>query len=285
MIKNIGIQLHNKWTKWLRKKIDISPLNQKELLEGLRQSYKRNIIDAGVLSMLEGVMRVDDLQVRDVMIPRSHMNFLHITDSYHEILKTARETGHSRYPVFDDDRDDIEGILLVKDLLKYVGKEEDFNIKDIIRRPLTVPESTKLDNLLTSFRNKRNHMAMVINEYGGTSGLITIEDVLEQIVGDIDDEHDAIDDHKKDIVDYGKNQFMVKPNTEVNFFNNFFGSKLPEDKFDTVAGVITHELGHIPKTGEQLNFGNLLFNIKNSDGRRIKLLQVIKNKSPDKKMR
>ena len=279
MIKNIGIQLHNKWTKWLRKKIDISPLNQEELLEGIRHSHKKNIIDAGVLSMMEGVMRVDNLQVRDVMIPRSQMNFLHITDNYHEILEKTRETGHSRYPVFDDDRDDIEGILLVKDLLKYVGKENDFNIKDIIRRPLTVPESTKLDNLLTSFRNKRNHMAMVINEYGGTAGLITIEDVLEQIVGDIDDEHDAIDDHKKDIVDHGKNRFMVKPNTEIDFFNRFFGSQLPQDKFDTVAGVITHELGHIPKTGEQLSFGDLLFNIKNSDGRRIKLLQVIKNKN------
>ena len=275
MIKNIGVKLQTRWAKWLRKKIDLSPLNQDELLDSLRQSYKNNIIDAGVLGMMEGVVRVDNLQVRDVMIPRSHMNFLHITDTYHSILEKTLKTGHSRYPVFDDDRDDIEGILLVKDLLKYVGRETEFNIKDIIRPPLSVPESTKLDNLLTSFRNKRNHMALVINEYGGTAGLITIEDVLEQIVGDIDDEHDDIDDHKKDIVDYG-NHYMVKPSTEITFFNDFFASKLPQDKFDTVAGVIIHELGHIPKTGEELSFGKLLFHIKRSDGRRINLLKVIK---------
>ncbi|HIO92287.1 MAG TPA: CBS domain-containing protein [Leucothrix mucor] len=279
MIKKAGIRLHKKWTKWLRSKIDLSPLNQEELLDSLRQSYANNIIDAGVLSMMEGVVQVDNLQVRDVMIPRSSMNFLHITDSYHAILEKTLKTGHSRYPVFDDDRDDIDGILLVKDLLKYVGREQAFDIKDIIRLPLTVPESTKLDNLLTSFRDKRNHMALVVNEYGGTAGLITIEDVLEQIVGDIDDEHDAIDDHKKDIVEHGKNRYMVKPNTEIAFFNDFFASKLPEDKFDTVAGVITHELGHIPKTGENINFGDLLFQIKSSDGRRINLLQVIKNKA------
>ena len=276
MIKNIGVKLHTLWIKWLRKKIDLSPLNQEELLDSLRQSHKNNIIDTGVLGMMEGVVRVDILQVRDVMIPRSNMNFLHITDTYHTILEKTRMTRHSRYPVFDDDRDDIEGILLVKDLLKYVGKESEFNIKDIIRLPFVVPESTKLDNLLTSFRNKRNHMALVINEYGGTAGLITIEDVLEQIVGDIDDEHDDIDDHKKDIVDHGKNHYMVKPSTEVEFFNTFFGSQLPENKFDTVSGVITHELGHIPKTGVELSFGNLLFHIKSSDGRRINLLQVIK---------
>ena len=276
MIKNIGTTLHTRWIRWLRKKIDLSPLNQDELLASLRQSHKKNIIDAGVLRMMEGVMEVDNLQVRDVMIPRSCMNFLHIKDTYHSILEKTLETGHSRYPVFDDDRDDIEGILLVKDLLKYVGRESEFDIKDIIRLPFAVPESTKLDNLLTSFRNKRNHMALVINEYGGTAGLITIEDVLEQIVGDIDDEHDDIDDHKKDIVEHGKDRYMIKPNTDIEYFNKFFSSDLPQDKFDTVAGVIIHELGHIPKKGEELTFGNLLFHIKSSDGRRINLLQVIK---------
>lgn len=274
-MKNTGT--HSWWGKWLRSKVDISPLHLDELLDGLRHAHKKNIIDAGVLGMMEGVVRVDNLQVRDVMIPRSRMNFLHINDGYHDILKQVRETAHSRYPVFGDDRDDVEGILLVKDLLKYVGCERDFNIKDIIRLPLTVPESTKLDNLLTSFRSNRNHMALVINEYSGTAGLITIEDVLEQIVGDIDDEHDEIDDHKKDIVEHSKNHYMVKPTTEIDFFNQFFGSQLPQDKFDTVSGVITHELGHIPKSGEELQLSNLRFHIKSSDGRRINLLQVIKN--------
>ena len=276
-MKNTGS--HSWWGKWLRKKIDTSPFNLDELLGNLRKAHKKNIIDAGVLGMMEGVVRVDNLQVRDVMVPRSRMNFLHKQDGYHDILKQVRETGHSRYPVFDDDRDDVEGILLVKDLLKYIGCEEDFNIKDIIRLPLTVPESTKLDNLLTSFRSNRNHMALVINEYGGTAGLITIEDVLEQIVGEIDDEHDEIDDHKQDIVEHSPNHYMVKPSTEIEFFNEFFGSKLPDDKFDTVSGVITHELGHIPKSGEELQLSNLLFHIKSSDGRRINLLQVVKSNS------
>ncbi|MCK5903318.1 MAG: CBS domain-containing protein [Cocleimonas sp.] len=275
MIKKIRTLLHDKGVTWLKEKADFSPSNQQQILDSLKQSHKKGVIDVGVLGMMEGVLRVDNLQVRDVMIPRSSMNFLHINDSYHTILQQVRETGHSRYPVFDDDRDDIEGILLVKDLLKYVGREQDFNIKDILRIPMTVPESTKLDNLLTSLRDKRNHLALVVNEYAGTAGVITIEDVLEQIVGDIDDEHDEIDDHTQDIVEHDQHHFMVKPTTEVAFFNKFFGSQLPDDQFDTIGGVITHEIGHIPKTGEEFYFSNLNFHIKNSDGRRIKLLQVI----------
>jgi magnesium and cobalt transporter len=274
-MKTIGTTIHHWWVKWLRKKVDLSPLNQDELLDNLRQSHKKNIIDSGVLGMMEGVVRIDNLQVRDVMIPRSRMQFLHINDDYHSILIQVRETGHSRYPVFDDDRDDVEGILLVKDLLKYVGQETEFNIKDIMRSTFNVPESTKLDNLLTSFRDKRNHMALVINEYGGTAGLITIEDVLEQIVGDIDDEHDEIDGHKKDIIKHD-DHYMVKAETEIKFFNNFFGSQLAQDKFDTIGGIITHEFGHIPKPGEELQLGDLNFHVKSSDGRRIILLQAIK---------
>ncbi len=276
MMKKIGSTIHQWWVQWLRKKVDLSPLNQDELLDSLRQSHKKNIIDSGGLAMMEGVVRIDSLQVRDVMIPRSRMQFLHINDNYHSILTQVRETGHSRYPVFDDDRDDVEGILLVKDLLKYVDQETEFNIKDIMRSTFNVPESTKLDNLLTSFRDKRNHMALVINEYGGTAGLITIEDVLEQIVGDIDDEHDEIDNHKKDIVHHDNSHYMVKAETEIRFFNNFFSSQLAQDQFDTIGGVIMHEFGHIPKSGEELQFGNLHFHVKSSDGRRIILLQVIK---------
>ncbi len=275
MMKKISNKISHYLVQWLRKKVDLSPLSQDELLDILRQAHKKNIIDSGVLGMMEGVVSIDNLQVRDVMIPRSHMQFLHINDSYHSILTQVRETGHSRYPVFDDDRDDVEGILLVKDLLKYVDQETEFNIKDIMRSTFNVPESTKLDNLLTSFRDKRNHMALVINEYGGTAGLITIEDVLEQIVGDIDDEHDEIDDHKKDIVLHD-DHYMVKAETEVDFFNKFFNTQLAQNQFDTIGGVIMHELGHIPKSGEELQLGDFHFHVKSSDGRRIILLQVTK---------
>ncbi|MCK5896464.1 MAG: CBS domain-containing protein [Cocleimonas sp.] len=275
-MKTIATSIRNKWINWLKINIDLSPNNQDELLDSLRQAHKKNIIDAGVLGMMEGVVRVDNLQVRDVMIPRSRMQFLHINDDYHSILYKVSETGHSRYPVFNDDRDDVDGILLVKDLLKFVGREDEFNIKDVIRPAFNVPESTKLDNLLTKFRNKRNHIALVINEYSGTAGLITIEDVLEQIVGDIDDEHDDIDDHAKDIIAHADNHYMVKADTEMKFFNKFFGCQLIEGKFDTIGGVITHEFGHIPKSGEELQFGHFDFHVKSSDARRIILLQVIK---------
>ena len=275
-MKTISSTIHQWWVQWLRKKLDLSPLTQEELVASLRQAHKKNIIDSGGLAMMEGVIHIDSMQVRDVMIPRSRMQFLHINDNYHSILTQVRETGHSRYPVFDDDRDDVEGILLVKDLLKYVDQETEFNIKNIMRSTFNVPESTKLDNLLTSFRDKRNHMALVINEYGGTAGLITIEDVLEQIVGEIDDEYDEIDNHKKDIIRDANNQYLVKAETEIRFFNKFFNSQLAQDQFDTIGGVIVHEFGHIPKAGEELQFGNLHFHVKNSDGRRIILLQVTK---------
>jgi magnesium and cobalt transporter len=279
MMKKIATVIYRKWINWLRKRIDLSPLNQGELIDSLRQSHKKNIIDSAVLGMMEGVLRIDNMQVRDVMIPRSRMKFLHINDNYHSILMKVSKTGHSRYPVFDDDRDDVEGILLVKDLLKFVGCEDQFNIKDVIRPAFNVPESTKLDNLLTKFRNKRNHIALVINEYGSTAGLITIEDVLEQIVGEIDDEHDDIDDHAKDIVVQDDNHYIVKADTEVKFFNHFFGSQLTQGKFDTIGGVVTHEFGHIPKSGEELQLSNFHFHIKSSNSRRITSLRVIETKN------
>jgi magnesium and cobalt transporter len=276
MMKKITAVIQRKGMDWLKTKIDSSPINQDELLDNIRQAYKKNIIDLGVLGMMEGVLRVDTLQVRDVMIPRSRMQFLHINNDYHTILKKVIETGHSRYPVFNDDRDDVEGILLVKDLLKFVGRENTFYMRDVIRPAFNVPESTKLDNLLTKFRKKRNHIAIVINEYSSTSGLITIEDVLEQIVGEIDDEYDEIDDHTKDIIAYEDDHYMIKADTETKFFNQFFGSQLAEEQFATIGGVVTHEFGHIPKSGEELQFSNFSFHVKSSNARRIILLRVTK---------
>ena len=263
------------WQKWLRHTFDTSVIDHDELLTELRQSQKNNIIGNESLSMIEGVMQVDNLQARDIMIPRANIGFLHLNDSFHEILSTVMTAGHSRYPVIDDNRDDVEGILLAKDLLKYVGNEESFDIDDIIRPPSFVPESQKLNTLLSQFRNSRNHMAIVVDEYSGTSGLVTIEDVLEQIVGNIDDEHDDVDD-KLNIKAQIDGRFTVQASTELEEFNAYFNSDLSADNYDTIGGVILQKAGKIPQQGEELTLEPFLFKILRSDGRKIQLLEVHK---------
>ena len=263
------------WHRWIRSTIDTTVLDHDELLNELRQSQKNNIISTESLSMIEGVMQVDNLQVRDIMIPRANIHFLHLDDNYHDILKMVMQEGHSRYPVFDADRDDVEGILLAKDLLKYVGHEETFDIDDILRKPSFVPETQKLNTLLSQFRNSRNHMAIVVDEFTGTSGLVTIEDVLEQIVGDIDDEHDDVDD-KQNILDQGEGRYTVKANTEIEEFNEFFSADMQVGKFDTVAGLAAQKAGKIPQQGDEIKLMPFNFIVLRSDSRRIKLLEVHK---------
>lgn len=263
------------WHRWLRNTIDTSLLDQDELINELRQSQGNNIISSESLSMIEGVMQVDNLQVRDIMIPRTNIHFLHVDDNYHDILKMVMKEGHSRYPVFDIDRDDVEGILLAKDLLKYVGQEQKFDIDDILRPPSFVPESQNLNTLLSQFRNSRNHMAIVVDEYSGTSGLVTIEDVLEQIVGDIDDEHDDVDD-KQNILDQGEGRYTIKANTEIEEFNEFFKSNMLTSKFDTIGGLITQQAGKIPHQGDEIILSPFIFIVLRSDSRRIQLLEVHK---------
>jgi magnesium and cobalt transporter len=250
--------------------------NREELITELRQSQNNNIISAESLGMIEGVMQVDNLQVRDIMIPRANIHFLHLDDNYHDILEKVMESGHSRYPVFDLDRDDVEGILLAKDLLKYVGKEKSFDIDDILRPASFVPESQNLNTLLSQFRNSRNHMAIVVDEYSGTSGVVTIEDVLEQIVGDIDDEHDDIDD-KTNILDQGDGRYTVKAHTEIEDFNEYFESDLSMTKFDTIGGLVTQKAGKIPKQGEEVTLAPFVFKVLRCDGRKIQLLEVNKS--------
>lgn len=261
------------WQKWLRSTVDTSALDRDELIGELRQAQANNILGTEALAMIEGVMQVDNLQVRDVMIPRSNIQFLHQDDSFHDILKVVMKAGHSRYPVFDEDRDDVEGILLAKDLLKYVGNEEAFDIDDILRRPIVVPESQKLDILLSSFRNSRNHMAIVVDEYAGTSGVITIEDVLEQIVGEIDDEHDHVDD-KLNIRAQKDGRFIVQASTGIDEFNEYFSSNLPLDKFDTIGGLVTQASGKIPQQGEEVMLNSFQIVILRGDARRVQLLEV-----------
>ncbi len=261
--------------RWIRSTIDTSVNNREELIAELRQSQNNHIISSESLGMIEGVMQVDNLQVRDIMIPRANIHFLHLDESFTNILATVLASGHSRYPVFDLDRDDVEGILLAKDLLKYVGKEKTFDIDDILRPASFVPESQNLNTLLSQFRNSRNHMAIVVDEYSGTSGVVTIEDVLEQIVGDIDDEHDDIDD-KNNILDQSDGRFTVKANTEIDEFNEYFKSDLSMTKFDTIGGLVTQKAGKIPKQGEVVTLSPFSFKVLRCDGRKIQLLEINK---------
>lgn len=263
------------WNKWIRSTLDTSVLNRDELLSELRQTQKNNIISSESLSMIESVMQVDNLQVRDIMIPRANIHFIHSDYDFHKILEIVLDAGHSRFPVFDEDRDDVEGILLVKDLLKYVDQEDKFDLDDIMRVPSFVPESQNLNTLLTQFRNSRNHMAIVVDEFSGTSGLVTIEDVLEQIVGDIDDEHDDIDD-KQNILEQADNRFTVKASTEIDEFNEFFSVDMNAGKLDTIGGLVTQKAGKISQQGDEISLSPFMFKVLRSDGRKVQLLEVHK---------
>lgn len=244
-----------------------------DLVDEIRHAQKKGLIAAEALGMIEGVMQVDNLQARDIMLSRSQITFIQRDSSYREILQQVMESGHSRYPVMDENRDDIEGILHAKDLLKYIGDEEDtFDIDNIVRPALFTTEATRLDELLREFKVKRNHMAVVVDEYGGISGVVTIEDVLEQIVGEIDDEHDI--DEKPNIQDRNDNTFVINALTPIEEFNAFFKSTFDTLQFDTIGGLVTHQMGKIPHQGEELLAHDYKFTVLSSDGRRIQLLQV-----------
>lgn len=251
------------------------PHNRQELLEILQASFKRNLLDIDALSMIEGVLQVSEIQVRDIMIPRSHMVVLEEDTTYEEMLPVIGNSGHSRFPVIGENRDEIVGVLLAKDLLRYVDSEsrKEFDIKDVLRKTIFVPESKRLNVLLKEFRASRNHMAIVVDEYSGVAGLVTIEDVLEQIVGDIDDEHDVED--VGNIRRMGVNRYSIKALTSIEEFNEFFESSFSEDDSDTLAGMLMRHLGHLPKRGEAITIENYLFKVMSADSRRIKHVQLI----------
>lgn len=242
------------------------------LINTIRRAYKTNLIADDALSMLEGVLQVEDLQAEDIMIPRSQIRFIHRDGDYRAILKSVLEAGHSRYPVIDENRDDIDGILHAKDLLKYIGKEETFDIDDILRRPVFATENTRLNELLTHFKKSRNHMAIILDEYTSICGIVTMEDVLEQIVGEIDDEHDNTDNVQN--IAKTENHFTVKATTPIEEFNEYFNRQLYTEQFDTIGGFISHKVGRIPRTGDFIDLDGLHFKVINSDGRRIHTLQV-----------
>lgn len=246
----------------------------KSLVNILRQAEQDQIIDADGLSIIEGALQVNDMQVREIMIPRSQVVTIDITDSPDQIIPKVIEAGHSRFPVIGESKDDVVGILLAKDLLPLVldSDPRKFNLKDVLRPATFVPESKRLNVLLKEFRENRNHMAIVIDEYGGLGGLVTIEDVLEQIVGEIEDEYDI--DEEDYIKKLDRDSYTVKALTTIDDFNAYFHSNLPTDEFDTIGGLVLDQFRHIPERDESVGIGPYLFKVLNADNRQIRLLLV-----------
>jgi magnesium and cobalt transporter len=253
------------------------PEDREELVELLRSSYERNLLDADALAMIEGVLQVSEMQARDVMVPRAQMDVIDIRESPDQFIPTVIQTGHSRFPVIGENKDDVIGILLAKDLLRYYAGEEEFNVRDMLRPAVFIPGSKPLNVLLKEFRKNRNHMAIVVDEYGGVAGLITIEAVIEQIVGDIEDEYDY-EDVEDNIVPEKGGLFRVKALTEIADFNQAFGTRYSEQEFDTIGGLVLSRFGRVPKRGESISFDNLVFKVLRADSRRLHLLQVAKKK-------
>jgi len=253
------------------------PEDREELVELLRTSYERNLLDADALAMIEGVLQVSEMQAREIMVPRAQMDVIDIRESPDQFIPMVIQTGHSRFPVFGENKDDVIGILLAKDLLRHYAGEEEFNVREMLRPAVFIPGSKPLNVLLKEFRKNRNHMAIVVDEYGGVAGLITIEGVIEQIVGDIEDEYDFEDVEDNIVLDKG-GQYRVKALTEIADFNAVFGTRYGEQEFDTIGGLILSRFGRMPKRGEQISFDNLVFKVLRADSRRLHLLQVARKK-------
>ena len=265
-----------RWLRRLTQGLAAEPQDREALASVLHEAAERGVIDSDALTMLEGVLDVGDLQVRDIMVPRAQMVFVRRDEPATRILPVVVESGHSRFPVMDEDRDNIAGILLAKDLLRLTTApaRERFDIREYMRPAVFVPESKRLNVLLKEFRRSRNHMAIVVDEYGGVSGLCTIEDVIEQIVGEIDDEFDVEDD--QNIRRDAERQFTVRAVTRIAEFNEYFGARLSEEEgFDTVAGLIMKQLGHLPRRGESATIDGFEFRILRADRRRIDALRVL----------
>jgi magnesium and cobalt transporter len=263
------------WIRKLGRALSGEAEHRDDLVQLMRQALERGLIDTDALQMLEGVLGVADLQVRDIMIPRAQMVSVRRDDLPQKLLPVIVESGHSRFPVVDDDRDDVVGILLAKDVLRLyaTGREDEFDIRECMRPALVVPESKRVNVLLKEFRRNRNHMAIVVDEYGGVAGLVTIEDAIEQIIGDIDDEFDVDDD--QNIRKEGDRQFVVRGGTPIAEFNEYFATELPDAEFDTVAGLVMKQLGHMPRRGETVLIGDLEMRVLRADRRRVDALKVI----------
>ncbi|MFO1516613.1 MAG: transporter associated domain-containing protein [Lysobacterales bacterium] len=260
---------HRSWFERLTQALSGEPRNVEELLEELRQAQANGLLSNDTLSMVEGAIEVTDLTVADVMVPRAQMVSLPLGAPLQEILARVIESGHSRFPVHGDDKDEIVGILLAKDLLRCFTAAEPCDISRLLRPVALIPESKKLNILLKEFRLSRNHMAVVVDEYGGVAGLITIEDVLEQIVGEIDDEHDTDEGEAKGIVAQTDGRYLVNALTPIAEFNAHFGCAFSDEEFDTVGGMVTAEFGHLPEVGEETTLGGYAFHVTRADDRRV----------------
>jgi len=262
---------------WLDRIADLfagEPTSRRQLIEMLRYSAHRELIDPDVLNIIFGAISVADMHARDIMIPRSQLVFVRADEPPSTLLPTVIESQHSRFPVVGDDLDDVRGILHAKDILPLLVKDDwdDFDIRDCMRPATVIPESKRLNVLLQEFRVNRNHMALVIDEYGHVSGAVTIEDVLEQIVGDIEDEHDV--DEDSFIKELGNDSYTVKAATPIEDFNAHFETEFADDEFDTIGGFVMKQFGHLPKREETIAVGGLEFRVLNADSRRIRLLHV-----------
>ncbi|MCB1948874.1 MAG: CBS domain-containing protein [Burkholderiales bacterium] len=251
------------------------PEDRKQLITLLHSAFERNLLDSDALSMIEGVMQVSEMQARDIMIPRSQMDVIDITQKPEEFIPFVIETAHSRFPVIEGSEDNVIGIMLAKDLLRYYAGEEAFNLRDMLRPAVFIPESKQLNVLLKDFRKNRNHIAIVVNEYGGMAGLITIEDVLEQIVGEIEDEYD-FDEDEDNIVLEQTGSYRIKAITEIDNFNETLGAKFSDDDYDTIGGLVLSKFGRLPSRDESVIIGNFKFTVLRADSRRLHILKVEK---------
>jgi magnesium and cobalt transporter len=262
-----------KWLRKLSRRMAGEAQDRDEVIEYLRGATTRGVLEGDALPMLEGVLAVADIQVRDIMVPRAQMTVLNREDDPAALLKTVIDSGHSRFPVMDEDREKIVGILLAKDLLRVAAVDgAEFDIKEFMRPPVFVPESKRLNVLLREMRRSRVHMAVVADEYGGIAGLVTIEDVIEQIIGDIDDEHDI--DEEQNIRKEAERQYIVRGQTPIDEFNEYFQTELSDDEFDTVAGLVMKQLGRLPRRGETLQLADCEIKVLRFDRRRIDTMRL-----------
>ena len=278
-MNNIKNNIYKKGLIFLKNFFKHSPSTKEALIEILRNAENKSLLDADALLMIEGALHVSETHVRDIMVPRVQMIIIDHKAKPEDILSSVVESGHSRFPVIGDTNDEIVGVLLAKDLLNYYADPKKvFDIKDMMRSTVFIPESKRVNVLLREFRMSRNHMAIVVDEYNGVAGLVTIEDVIEEIIGEIEDEHDH-GDNEVNINIHDNNRYTVKALTPINEFNQFFDTKIQDDEYETVGGFVINAFGYLPKRGETTNFDKFAIKVLRADKRRVKLLLFTQVKS------
>ena len=259
------------WLERLSTLLLREPGDREQLVALLHSAFERDLLDSDALSMIEGVMQVSEMQVRDIMVPRSQMDVIDISETPDKFIPLIIETAHSRFPVIENDNNNVIGILLAKDLLRYYAGEEEFSVRDMLRPVVFIPESKRLNVLLKDFRSNHNHMAIVVDEYGSVAGLVTIEDVLEQIVGEIEDEYD-FDETEDNIVQDTTDRYRVKAITKITDFNQLLAAEFEDEDYDTIGGLVLNKFGRLPKRGESVTIGDFNFTVLHTDSRRLHML-------------